>query len=717
MFKITRKTINWAGRDLTLETGRIARQANSVIVKYGNTEVLCTVVASKHPKEGIDFFPLTVVYQEKAFAFGKIPGGFFKREGKPPEREVLTSRLIDRALRPLFPDNFYCDTQVICTLLSYDWENEPYVPAMIGSVAALMISGIPFDGPVAASKVAMIDGELVLNPIFKEGVSKPTLDLSMAATETSIMMVESEVSELSEDQMLEALRFGFDGMQPVMKLLKEFAEAAIPENAVFSKWELVAADVEFKELVHKFVEEKLILAFKETEKQKRRTMLDEIEAETIGHFEALGYEINNIKGVFKKNEAEIVRNAIIDYKKRIDGRGPENIRPIAIEIGIFEHTHGSALFTRGETQSIVVATLGSLQDEQLVDELMEGDKREGFLLHYNFPPYSVGEVGMMKPPGRREIGHGKLAWRAMHPMMPAKSEFPYTIRVVSEITESNGSSSMATVCGTSLALMDAGVPIKKPVAGIAMGLIKNNDKFVILSDILGDEDHLGDMDFKVAGTKDGITALQMDIKIKGITFEIMEKALRQAKDGRIHILGEMSKVIEETRSETSRYAPKAISFDIPKDKIKDVIGPGGKIIKEICETTGVKINIEDSGRVTISSNNEKMRETAVSVISAIAGNPVVGQVYYAKVSGITDFGLFATFAGNKEGMVHISEINGERISRVEDVVKMGQQVWVQLLEIDKRGRLRLSMRTVNQETGEVSLQTEVVEEANDGTVA
>ncbi len=696
MFNIITKEIQWGGRTLTLETGKIARQADgAVLVRYGNTTVLCTAVAAKKPKEGVDFFPLTVVYQEKAFAAGKIPGGFFKREGRPAEKEVLTSRLIDRPIRPLFPDGFYNETQVICTVLSHDLKNDPDVPAMVGASAALAISGIPFNGPIAGVRVGYINGEYVLNPEIGEREGN-RLDLVVAGTKQSVMMVESEADELTEQEMLNAVVFGHKQMQPVIKAIEEMAKECGKK-----RWVIETKDTsELEKQVAKLAEKRMREAYEETEKQKRANALSEIRSET--QKKLLEEDENRdplvVGGLIKHLEQKIVRGNILDSGERFDGRVPDGIRPIATEIGAVPLTHGSALFTRGETQALVVATLGTSQDEQRIDAL-EGDMYLHFMLHYNFPPYSVGEASMMRAPGRREIGHGKLAWRAVNPLMPKKEEFPYTIRVVSEITESNGSSSMATVCGTSLALMDAGVPLKRACAGIAMGLIMEKDAFAVLSDIMGDEDHLGDMDFKVAGTSEGITSLQMDIKIDGITPGIMDIALQQAKDGRLHILSKMAESIGEARSELNPNAPKVITLQIPVAKIREVIGSGGKVIKEICEVSGAKVDIEDSGQVRIMANTQESADKARAMIDGITAEPEPGRIYDGKVASIVDFGAFVTIMGGKDGLVHISELAPQRVNAVADVVKEGDAVKVKVIGFE-RGKVRLSMRLVDQETGD-----------------
>lgn len=697
MFNITKKSIEWGGKTLTLETGRIARQADgAVLATYGNTSVLCTVVAAKKAKPDVDFFPLTVHYQEKAFAAGKIPGGFFKREGKPTEKEVLTSRLIDRPIRPLFPEGFYNDTQVICTLMSHDLQTDPDIVAMVGASAALTISGIPFMGPIGGARVGYIDGEYVLNPA-KALLPESKLDLVVAGTGRSVLMVESEAHELSEEVMLGAVMYGHREMQPVINLIIEMAEACAKEP-----WSMETEDhSELKTRVAFIAEAGLVEAYKILGKQDRSNKLAEVKAHVKKTLvEEEGIDEKLVGNLLKKIEQEIVRGDVVKTKKRIDGRSATDIRQIVSEVSILPQVHGSALFTRGETQGIVVTTLGTGQDEQRIDAL-DGEYTENFMLHYNFPPYSVGEAGRMSGPGRREIGHGKLAWRALRPVLPAKADFPYTIRIVSEITESNGSSSMATVCGGALSMMDAGVPLKRPVAGIAMGLIKEKDAFVVLSDILGDEDHLGDMDFKVAGTEEGITALQMDIKIDGITEEIMKVALGQAHDGRKHILNEMGKALTGARESVGATAPRIVTLQIPKDKIRDVIGSGGKVIREICEVTGAKIDIDDDGMVKIASVSAESGQKAYDWVYGIVAEPEVGKIYEGKVARNVDFGAFVTFMPGKDGLVHISELADYRVAKTDDVVKEGDVVKVKCLEIDGRsGKVRLSMRVVDQTTGE-----------------
>jgi polyribonucleotide nucleotidyltransferase len=697
MFEVFRKEIMWGGRRLTLETGRIARQADgAVLATYGETTVLCTAVAAKQSKPGQDFFPLTVNYQEKSFAAGKIPGGFFKREGRPSEKETLVSRLIDRPIRPLFAPGFRNETQVICTVLSHDLENDPDIVALVGASAALTLSGIPFLGPIGGARVGYIDGRYVLNPQLDE-MENSALDLVVAGTADGVLMVESEAKELSESTMLGAVMFGHREFQPVLEAIIELAEAAAKEP-----WDLPSKEAEAKaieaELRDRGIPDKLRAAYAEQSKQTRSNRLDEIKAE-IGALYTEDAHRTLAGKIFKELEKEIVRGAIIEGKPRIDGRDTKTVRPIACEVGVLPRAHGSSIFTRGETQALVVATLGTGQDEQIIDAL-EGEYRSHYMLHYNFPPYATGETGRMGSPGRREIGHGKLGWRAVRPLLPSKEDFPYTIRVVSEITESNGSSSMATVCGASLSLMDAGVPLKRPVAGIAMGLIKDDQGFAVLSDILGDEDHLGDMDFKVAGTDHGVTALQMDIKITSITEEIMRIALDQARDGRMHILGEMGKAISAAREAVSTNAPRITTITIPKDKIREVIGSGGKVIREITEVTGAKIDIEDDGTVKVAAVDASASQAAIDWIRGIVAEPEVGVIYTGKVVKTVDFGAFVNFLGARDGLVHISELAPQRVGKVTDVVKMGDQVKVKVLGFDDRGKVKLSMKQVDQTTGE-----------------
>ncbi len=698
MFDIQRETIEWGGRTLTLETGKIARQADgAVLATYGETTVLATVVANQEPKPGQDFFPLTVNYQEKAFAAGKIPGGYFKREGRPSEHETLVSRLIDRPIRPLFADGFKCDTQVIITVLAHDLETQPDIVAMVAASAALCLSGVPFMGPIGGARVGLVEGAFVLNPTIEQ-MEASKLDLVVAGTADAVLMVESEAKELSEADMLGAVMFGHKGFQPVIEAIIRLAERAAREPRALP----VGPDAALYERVKEIAGTRLREAYQIRAKAARRDAVGAVKAEVLAALSGPDAETpvpaNVVSEQFKKAEADIVRNTILDDKVRIDGRDLVTVRPIVAEAGILPRAHGSALFTRGETQALVVSTLGTGDDEQYVDAL-EGTYKQTFLLHYNFPPYSVGETGRMGSPGRREIGHGKLAWRAIHPMLPPHHEFPYTLRVVSEITESNGSSSMATVCGTSLALMDAGVPLKRPVAGIAMGLIKEGERFAVLSDILGDEDHLGDMDFKVAGTAEGVTALQMDIKIDGITEEIMRVALDQAKGGRLHILGEMAKALTEARSELGEHAPRIEVIKIPVDKIREVIGSGGKVIREIVEKTGAKINIEDDGTVKIASADGKAIKAAINWIKGIAAEPEVGAIYEGTVVKCVEFGAFVNFFGSRDGLVHISQLSNGRPQKVSDVVKEGDKVWVKLMGLDERGKVRLSMKVVDQKTG------------------
>ncbi len=701
MFQEFRKEIEWGGRKLTLESGKIARQADgAVLATYGETKVLCTVVGEKEPRPGLDFFPLAVHYQEKAHAAGKIPGGFFKREGRPGEKEVLTSRLIDRPIRPLFAKGFQCETQIICTVLSHDGENDPDIVAMIGTSAALTISGLPFMGPIAGCRVGYIDGEYVLNPPVDE-LPSSDLDLVVAGTGEGVLMVESEAQELSEEVMLGAVMFGHSSFQPVIAAIIELAEACAKEPRAVPAPPEGADGIAAR--VNALAEKGLREAYSESDKMTRQDKVSAVKEETfkaLGEDETVDQELLSEVGggAFKSLEKDIVRRDILRTGKRIDGRDTRTVRPIVSEVGILPRAHGSALFTRGETQALVVATLGTGQDEQRIDALA-GEYFEHFLLHYNFPPYSVGEAGRFGFTGRREVGHGKLAWRAIHPLMPAKEDFPYTIRVVSEITESNGSSSMATVCGASLSLMDAGVPLVRPVAGIAMGLIKEDDGVAVLSDILGDEDHLGDMDFKVAGTEQGITSLQMDIKITSITEDIMKEALDQARDGRIHILGEMNKAITASRDDVSDKAPRITVITIKKDKIREVIGPGGKMIREICEVSGAKIDLEDDGTVKVAAVDQKAADLAIKMIRDITAEPEVGALYTGKVVKTMDFGAFVNFMGAKDGLVHISELTEGRVGKTTDVVNVGDEVKVKLIGIDDRGKVKLSMRAVNQETG------------------
>jgi polyribonucleotide nucleotidyltransferase len=698
MFTVHKESFEWGGRTLTLETGKVARQADgAVIATYGETVVLATVVGANSPREGVDFFPLTVNYQERYYAAGKIPGGYFKRERAPTERETLISRLIDRPIRPLFADGYKNETLVVVQVLSHDMENDPDVVGLVAASAALTISGIPFKGPIGAARVGYIDGEYKLNPPIDE-MPNSKLDLIIAGTQDAVLMVESEAQELSEKVMLDAVMFGHREMQHAINAIIKLAEKAAKEPRA------VAEDVHAPMLakIKAATAKDLAVAFQIPIKFERRDAIAALRKKHAADFVGEGegkLTSKDFGNLFHDVEADVMRNAVLDTKKRIDGRDLVTVRPILAEVGFLPRTHGSALFTRGETQAIVVTTLGTAEDEQFVDSL-EGTGKQTFMLHYNFPPYSVGETGRMGAPSRRDIGHGKLAWRAIHPMLPTKEEFPYTLRVVSEITESNGSSSMATVCGTSLALMDAGVPLKKPTAGIAMGLILEGDRFAVLSDILGDEDHLGDMDFKVAGTEDGITALQMDIKIAGITEEIMRVALDQAKGGRIHILGEMNKALTGARAELGEHAPRIEQIKIPTDKIREVIGSGGKVIREIVEKTGAKINIEDDGTVKIASADGESIKAALKWIRGIVAEPEIGEIYDGKIVKVMDFGAFVNFFGPKDGLVHVSELAAQRVNKPSDVVKEGQAVKVKLLGFDDRGKVRLSMKQVDQATGE-----------------
>jgi polyribonucleotide nucleotidyltransferase len=700
MFNIHREELDWGGRKLVLETGKIARQAHgAVFAAYGGTTVLATVVAAKEPKAGIDFLPLTCNYQEKFYAAGRIPGGYFKREGRPTERETLISRLMDRPVRPLFADGWRCDTQVIVTCMSHDQENDPDIVAVVAASAALTLSGVPFMGPVGAARVGFINNEYVLNPQIDE-MTESNLDLVVAGTQDAVLMVESEAKELHEDVMLGAVMFGHRHFQPVIEAIIRLAEKAAKEPRELAVPDKAALEQEMLKLV----EQDLRAAYAIPDKMVRHKAVDAAKTKAISHFlpegiEKPAYDKELVAAVFKELEAKIVRWNILDTGRRIDGRDVKTVRPIVAEVGVLPRAHGSALFTRGETQAFVVATLGTGEDEQYIDSL-EGTYKETFLLHYNFPPFSVGETGRIGAPGRREIGHGKLAWRAIHPMLPPHHEFPYTIRVVSEITESNGSSSMATVCGTSLALMDAGVPLRAPTAGIAMGLILEDKRFAVLSDILGDEDHLGDMDFKVAGTGKGVTSLQMDIKIAGITEEIMRVALGQARDGRLHILVEMAKALASARAELGEHAPRIEVFSIPTDKIREVIGTGGKVIREIVEKTGAKVDISDDGTVKVASASGESIKAAINWIKSIASDPEVGQIYDGTVVKVMDFGAFVNFFGSRDGLVHISQLAPRRVQKTTDVVKEGDKVKVKLLGFDERGKVRLSMKIVDQQTGE-----------------
>ena len=698
IFKTYKKEMIWGGKKLSLETGKIARQADgAVIARYGDTEVIATVCASKTPPETFeDFIPLTVNYQEKTYAAGRIPGGFFKREGKPSESEVLISRLIDRPIRPLFAKGFNNETQVVCTLISHDLETQSDIVAMIAASAALTISGLPFLGPIAGARIGYIDGQYVLNPDMK-AIKHSQLDLVVAGTQEGVLMVESEAQELSEDVMLGAVSFGHESIKPVIEMI-----IALAEECAKDPWEVKSEPAEYatvrSEILEKLGDE-IKAAYQIHEKLKRQDTVAAVREKAHALFADREAEDAVCDKVFHELEARIMRDAVLNTGVRIDGRDTKTIRVIETEVGLLPKSHGSALFTRGETQAMVTATLGTGEDEQIVDSLA-GEYKEHFLLHYNFPPFSVGEVGRMGSPGRREIGHGKLAWRAIHPMLPTFEDFPYPVRVVSDIMESNGSSSMATVCGSTLALMDAGVPMKKPVAGIAMGLIKEGDKFVVLSDILGDEDHLGDMDFKVAGTKDGVTALQMDIKITSITTEIMKTALAQAHEGRQFILGKMAETIAEPRAELNKNAPRIQAFKINPDKIRDVIGTGGKVIREIVEKTGAKVDIEDDGTVRIAAVDQEAGKAAYDWIQGIVAEPEEGKNYLGTVCKIMEFGAFVTFVGKNDGLVHISEMAPYRVNKVTDLVKEGDKVWVKCLGSDNRGKIRLSMKRVNQETGE-----------------
>jgi polyribonucleotide nucleotidyltransferase len=712
MFDTKTVEIEWGGKTLKLETGRVARQANgAVLATLGETVVLCAVTAAKSVKPGQDFFPLTVHYQEKFSAAGRIPGGFFKRERGATEKETLTSRLIDRPIRPLFPDGFYNEVLVIAQVMSYDGENEPDILAMIAASAALTLSGVPFMGPIGAARVGYSnEGEYILNPTQAQ-VSEGRLDLVVAGTSDAVMMVESEAKELSEDEMLNAVMFAHRSMQPVIGAIIKLAEQAAKEP-----WELAAAadKTAIKAKLKDLIGADIDAAYRLTNKSERSAALNAAREKAAEAFAESDPQEQLVAGKLVKSlEADIVRGAILKEGRRIDGRDTKTVRPIEAMVGFLPRTHGSALFTRGETQAIVTTTLGTKDAEQMIDGL-EGLSYQRFMLHYNFPPYSVGEVGRFGAPGRREVGHGKLAWRALHPMLPTMEEFPYTIRVLSDITESNGSSSMATVCGGSLALMDAGVPLKAPVAGIAMGLILEGKDFAVISDILGDEDHLGDMDFKVAGTSNGVTSLQMDIKVRGITEEIMKTALAQAKDGRAHILGEMAKALGETRTELSAHAPRIETMSIPKDKIREVIGTGGKVIREIVASTGAKVDIDDEGVIKISSSDLSQIEAARNWIRGIVAEPEVGTIYTGKVASIVDFGAFVTFMPGKDGLVHVSEIKNERVENVRDVLQEGQEVKVKLLEVDQRGKVRLSMRLVDQETGEELPDTRPPREPREG---
>ncbi len=700
MFKIHKKSIQWGNETLTLETGKMARQADgSVVATYGETTVHAAVVFEKKPKEGFDFFPLTVHYQEKYYAAGKIPGGFFKREARPTEKETLTSRLIDRPIRPLFVEGFKHETQVVCTVLSHDLENDPDIVALIAASAALVISGVPFMGPIAAARVGFSNGKYVLNPPVDDmdklrNNPEQRLDLVVAGTQGAVMMVESEAYELSEEEMLGAVVFGHEQMQPVIQMIIDLAEKAAKEPFDFSAPDYSAL---YKK-VEKAGAKDMRKAFAIKDKQERTKAISAARDTLTASLTEDEAADKNLGTCFKKLESDVLRGDVIKTGKRIDGRDLTTVRPIVSEVGLLPRTHGSALFTRGETQGLVVTTLGTGDDEQIIDAL-HGESRSTFLLHYNFPPYSVGEAGRMSGPGRREIGHGKLAWRALQAVLPAATEFPYTIRLVSEIMESNGSSSMATVCGGSLSMMDAGVPLKAPVAGVAMGLILEGKEFAVLTDILGDEDHLGDMDFKVAGTANGITSLQMDIKVAGITPVIMKQALAQAKDGRLHILGEMAKALTEGRHEFSAHAPRIETMTVPTDKIREVIGSGGKVIREIVELSGAKVDINDDGVIKIASANAESIKKAYDMIYAIVAEPEVGGIYTGKVVKLMDFGAFVNFFGKRDGLVHVSQLAAERVSHPKDILTEGQEVKVKLMGFDDRGKVRLSMRAVDQKTG------------------
>ncbi|MBO80398.1 MAG: polyribonucleotide nucleotidyltransferase [Citromicrobium sp.] len=715
MFDKKTVSIEWGGKTLPLETGQIARQADgAVLATYGETVVLCAVTAAKSVKEGQDFFPLTVHYQEKFSAAGRIPGGFFKREGRATEKETLTSRLIDRPVRPLFPEGFYNEINVICQVLSYDGETEPDIVAMIAASAALTISGVPFMGPIGAARVGFRNGEYELNPSLQTALDEEgRLDLVVAATNDAVMMVESEAKELTEEEMLGAVMFAHEESRKVIGAIIDLAEQAAKEP-----WELASSDdnADMKAYIKDMVGDDIAKAYKLTDKSQRSDALNTARERVKEHYSGEEFDgqqkMTAIKLV-KKIESEIVRGAILKDGQRIDGRKLDQVRPIEAMVGLLPRTHGSALFTRGETQAICTTTLGTKDAEQMIDGL-EGLSYSNFMLHYNFPPYSVGEVGRFGFTSRRETGHGKLAWRALHPVLPSHEDFPYTIRILSDITESNGSSSMATVCGGCLSMMDAGVPIERPVSGIAMGLILEGDEFAVLSDILGDEDHLGDMDFKVAGSENGITSLQMDIKVAGITQEIMTKALEQAKAGRAHILGEMTKALGSARTGVSKHAPRIETMQIDKSKIRDVIGTGGKVIREIVAETGAKVDIDDEGVIKISSSNADEIEAARKWIEGIVEEAEVGKIYNGKVVNIVDFGAFVNFMGGKDGLVHVSEMKNERVEKPTDVVSEGQEVKVKVLEIDNRGKVRLSMRVVDQETGEELEDTRPPREKREG---
>lgn len=712
MFEIKRQQIDWGGRPLTLETGHMARQATgAVMATYGQTVVLATVVAARNANPDLDFLPLTVHYQEKYYAAGRIPGGYIKREGRPSEKETLTSRLIDRPIRPLFHERFFNEVQVLITVLSHDQENNPDIVGMVAASAALAISGLPFHGPIGAARIGHINGQWVLNPVVSQ-MPETQLDLIVAGTKDAIMMVESEAHELTEDQMLDAVMYGQQEFQSVIAMIEKLAADVNP-----TAWEVPEASQAEKDL-HDVLKAKAAdhfrEAYKEPLKQLRYERLAQIRAQLLQeHAAEEGIEPKTLATLIKKIEQEIVRHDILTTGKRIDGRDLVTVRPIHCDVGFLPRTHGSVKFTRGETQALVITTLGTAQDEQVQDDL-EGERREKFMLHYNFPSFSVGEVGRVGPIGRRELGHGKLAWRSLNPVMPKPTEFPYTVRVVSEILESNGSSSMATVCGASLAMMDAGVPLKRPVAGIAMGLIKEDADFCVLTDILGDEDHLGDMDFKVAGTADGVTSLQMDIKIAGINKDIMHKALAQAKDARLHILGIMNAAIDTGRTEVSPYAPRMETIQISPEKIGEIIGPGGKIIRDICETTKTKIDIDDEGHIKISGFDEASIKAAITRIQGIVVEPEMDKIYPGKVVKTKEFGAFVSFLGERQGLVHISELAPGRVPNVEAVVKEGDEIFVKVIGVDERGRVKLSMKVVNQQTG---MEIEVTETQGNNNVA
>ena len=688
MFKIFNEKLDWHGLKLELETGKLARQADgAVISSLGGTKVLCTVCAAKTADPALDFFPLSVHYIEKAYAAGKIPGGFFKREGRPSEIETLNSRLIDRPLRPLFHSDFKNETQIICTVLNYDLENDPGICALIGASAALTISGLPFLGPVGCARVGYKDGEYILNPTTEE-MQETELDLVVAGTRNGVLMVESEANQLPEDIMLGAVKFGHEQFQPVINSIIKLAESSAKDSWVLPE----QTEPDYLDKLKKVSIPELQKFYKIKEKKERQSKIEDLKLKFFNDFNSNDdLEINEFNSKIKKIEKEVVRNSILDEGKRIDGRDLTTVRDIKCEVGLLNNVHGSALFTRGETQALVLTTLGTGQDEQIKDTL-DGDFREKFMLHYNFPPFSVNEVGRIGSTGRREIGHGKLAWRSVNPLFSNITEFPYTVRVVAEITESNGSSSMATVCGTSMSMMDAGVPIEKPIAGVAMGLILEGEKFAVLTDILGDEDHLGDMDFKVAGTDSGITSLQMDIKVNGITEEIMEKALQQAKDARIHILKEMAKIISKSRDDVSDSAPKILKMKIKKDKIREVIGSGGKVIKEICEKSNAKVEIDDDGNILISCNDSKSGEMATKMIEDIVAEPEIGKIYEGKVVKTMEFGAFVNFLGQRDGLVHISQLKPERVEKTTDVVKEGDLVKVKVIGVDDRGKVKLSLK-------------------------